>query len=121
MAISDDERRMAVALGTVHTGAPADLQAIDTIVREHDVSLVIVGLPRSMSGDEGVRATQARAFAEALATFTGRLVEMQDERLSTVEAERGLREAGVPGAERRRVVDRSAAVVILQAWLDAHR
>ena len=48
-------------------------------------------------------------------------VEFQDERLSTVEAERALREAGVTGRERRRVVDRSAATVILQAWLDAHR
>ena len=48
-------------------------------------------------------------------------MELQDERLSTVEAERGLREAGVSGADRRRVVDRSAAAVILQAWLDAHR
>jgi len=74
-----------------------------------------------MSGDEGPRATQARAFADALAGSAGTPVEMQDERLSTVEAERGLREAGVSGIERRRVVDRSAAVVILQAWLDAHR
>jgi len=121
VAISDDERRMAVALGTVRTGAPADLRAIAALVEEHDVALVVVGLPRSMSGAEGPRAIQARAFADALAGSAGTPVEMQDERLSTVEAERGLREAGVSGIERRRVVDRSAAVVILQAWLDAHR
>jgi putative Holliday junction resolvase len=48
-------------------------------------------------------------------------VELQDERLSTVEAERALREAGIGGRERRSVVDRSAATVILQAWLDARR
>ncbi len=112
---------MAVPLGTVHTGAPADLRAIAALVREHDVSMVVVGLPRSMSGAEGVRATQARAFAGALTGFAGTPVELQDERLSTVEAERARREAGVSGMERRRVVDRSAAVVILQAWLDARR
>ena len=47
-------------------------------------------------------------------------IELQDERLSTVEAERSLREAGLTGRARRRIVDRSAATVILQAWLDAH-
>ena len=121
VAISDDDRRLAVPLGTVHTGAPADLKAIAEIMREHNVSLVVVGLPRSMSGEEGSRASHARSFADALAAFAGTRVEMQDERLSTVEAERALREAGVSGVERRRVVDRSAAVVILQAWLDANR
>jgi putative Holliday junction resolvase len=48
-------------------------------------------------------------------------VELQDERLTTVEAERALRDAGVTGRERRAVIDRTAAAVILQAWLDAHR
>jgi putative Holliday junction resolvase len=120
VSISDDERRLAMPLGTVLTGAPVDLQAIAALVNEHDVALMVVGLPRSMSGEEGSRATQARAFAGALAGVTGRPVDMQDERLTTVEAERGLREAGVTGVDRRRVVDRSAAVVILQAWLDAH-
>ena len=64
---------------------------------------------------------KAGAFAEALRRFLDVPVELQDERLSTVEAERALREAGVGGRERRGVVDRSAATVILQAWLDAHR
>ncbi len=121
VAISDDDRRLAVPLGTVHAGAPADLQAIAALVREHDVNLVVVGLPRSMSGAEGTRASHARAFAEAVEGFAATPVELQDERLTTVEAERALREAGVSGIDRRRVIDRSAAVVILQAWLDAHR
>ncbi len=120
VAISDDDRRLATPLGTVPTGAPADLQAIAALANERDVSLVVVGLPRSMSGEEGPRAIQARAFAGAITAATGTLVEMQDERLSTVEAERGLREAGISGVDRRRVVDRSSAVVILQAWLDAN-
>ena len=73
-----------------------------------------------MSGARGSAAHKAEVFAGALRDALEIPVDLQDERLSTVEAERGLREAGVSGADRRRVVDRSAATVILQAWLDAH-
>jgi putative Holliday junction resolvase len=74
-----------------------------------------------MSGASGAAAVKAERFAEALASGLEVPVELQDERLSTVEAERALREAGVSGRARREVVDRTAATVILQAWLDAHR
>jgi putative Holliday junction resolvase len=121
VAISDDERRMAVPLGTIHTGAPADLKAVAKLVNDHAATLVVVGLPLSMSGEPGPAATKASAFSDALRSFLAVPVEMQDERLSTVEAERGLREAGVTGRERRRVVDRTAATVILQGWLDGNR
>ena len=121
VAISDDERRMAVPVGTIHTGAPADLKAIATLVDEHAATVVVVGLPLSMTGERGPAAVKAGAFADALRSFLDVPVELQDERLSTVEAERALREAGIGGRERRDVVDRSAATVILQAWLDAHR
>jgi putative holliday junction resolvase len=121
VAISDDERRMAVPLGTIHTGAPADLLAVAKLVTEHAATLVVVGLPLSMSGEPGPAATKASAFMGALRSFLAVPVELQDERLSTVEAERGLREAGFTGRERRKVVDRTAATVILQAWLDANR
>jgi len=118
VAISDDERRLAVPLGTVRTGAPADLRAIAQLVREHGVTVVVVGLPLVMSGTGGARAAHAERFAEALRGVLDVPVELQDERLSTVEAERALRDAGVAGRSRRAVVDRSAATVILQAWLD---
>jgi putative Holliday junction resolvase len=121
VAISDDDRRLAVALGTVRTGAPADIRAIASLVEEHAATLVVVGLPLSMSGARGPAANRAEVFAGVLADALAVPVELQDERLSTVEAERELREAGVSGADRRRVVDRSAAAVILQAWLDSHR
>jgi putative Holliday junction resolvase len=120
VAISDDDRRMAVPLGTIHTGAPADLKAVAALVDEHAATLVVVGLPLSMSGERGSAAAKADAFADALRSILAVPVELQDERLSTVEAERGLRDAGVSGRERRKVVDRTAATVILQAWLDAH-
>ena len=121
VAISDDDRRMAMPLGTVHTGAPADLKAIAKLVEEHGATVVVIGLPLSMTGEHGSAAVKAGAFADALRAFLHVPVALHDERLSTVEAERALREAGVGGRERRRLVDRSAATVILQAWLDAHR
>ena len=119
VAISDDRRRIAVPLGTVRTGAPADVKAIADLVHGHGVTLVVVGHPLHLSGEAGERAHHAERFAEALDAFLGVPVVLQDERLSSVEADRALRGAGASGRERRRTVDRSAATVILQAWLDA--
>jgi len=119
VAISDDRRRIAVPLGTVRTGAPADVQAIADLVHGHDVTLVVIGHPLHLSGEAGERAHHAERFAQALDAFLDVPVLLQDERLSSIEADRALREAGASGRERRRTVDRSAATVILQAWLDA--
>lgn len=119
VAISDDGRRLAVPIGTVRTGAPADLKSIAELVREHSVALVILGYPVLLSGEAGERAHHAERFAEALRAILPVPVLLQDERLSTVEAERTLRETGAKGRVRRRHIDRSAATVILQSWLDA--
>ena len=121
MAISDDARRMAVPLGTVRTGAPADLRAIADLIREHGVTLVVVGHPLLLSGETGERAHHAERFAAAIGEALDVPVLLQDERLSTVEAGRALRESGASGRDRRRTIDRSAATVILQAWLDTDR
>ena len=121
VAISDAARRMAVPLGTVRTGAPADVRAIADLIREHGVTLVVVGHPLLLSGESGERAHHAERFAGAIETALGVPVRLQDERLSTVEAERALRESGTSGRDRRRRIDRSAATVILQAWLDTDR
>ena len=121
MAISDDARRMAVPLGTVRTGAPADLRAIADLIREHGVTLVVVGHPLLLSGEAGDRAHHAERFAAAIGEALDVPVLLQDERLSTVEAERALRESGASGRDRRGTIDRSAATVILQAWLDTDR
>ena len=118
VAISDDERRVAVPLGTVRTGAPSDVRAIASLVREHDVTQVVVGHPLLLSGRPGERADHAERFAEGLRAVLEIPVTMHDERLSTVEADRALRAAGISGKDRRGAVDRSAATVILQAWLD---
>ena len=121
VAISDDERRLAVPLGTVRTGAPADLKRVAALVEEHAVSTVVVGHPLLLSGERGDRAHHAERFADALRAIVPVPVVLQDERFSTSEAERALRETGATGRDRRRKVDRSAATVILQAWLDAQR
>jgi putative Holliday junction resolvase len=118
VAISDDDRRVAVPFGTVRTGAPADVKAIAAIVREQGVTEIVVGLPLHLSGRAGEAAEHARTFAQVLREALGLPVSLQDERLSTVEAERALGAAGVRGRERRRVVDQTAAAVILQAYLD---
>lgn len=121
VAISDPERRLALPLGTVNVGRPpGELKAIAALVEENEVTLVVVGHPRSMSGGAGPAALKAEAFAEALRASVGRPVELQDERLTTVQAERELRRAGVKGRDARAVVDQTAASHILQAWLDSH-
>jgi len=103
-----------------------DLDRIAALVDEYEAVEVVVGLPRSLSGTEGRAAIAAREYAGQLAArlATGvRPVPVQlcDERLTTVIAGRTLIERGVRGKKHRAVVDQAAAVLILQAWLDAER
>ena len=121
MALSDPDRRLAVALGTIRTGAPEDMKAIAALVKEHAVTEIVVGHPLSLSGESGEAAEHAEWFAEALRGFLGLTVTLHDERLSTVEADRGLSGAGVDRRRRRDVIDQAAAVVILQSYLDGLR
>ena len=122
VAISDPDRRVAVPIGTIHVGSPpGELFAIAELVREHDVALVVIGEPLSMDGTRGTRASHAAAFADAVRAIVTVPVLLQDERLSTVEATRGLRDAGASAKRQRAVIDAAAAQVILQAWLEIER
>ena len=121
MAISDPDRRVAVPLGTVRTGAPEDVKAIAAMVKEQGIAAIVVGQPLSLSGRKGEAADHAEKFALALRDFLKLPVFLQDERLTTVEADRQLADAGLRGRERRRVVDQTAATLILQAYLDRTR
>jgi putative pre-16S rRNA nuclease len=121
VAISDDGATLAVPLGTIRAGAPNDLRAVAALVREHDVARVVVGNPLLMSGEAGEASVHASSFAEALGGILDVPIDLHDERLSTVEAERRLGDAGISGTRRRRVVDQTAAVVILQSYLDARK
>jgi putative Holliday junction resolvase len=95
-----------------------DHERIAALVRDEEAELVVVGLPISMSGAEGPAARAARAEADALATLIAVPLETFDERLTTVTAERALADAGVRGPARRQVVDKVAAAVLLQSFLD---
>ncbi len=122
VAVSDPERRVAVPVGTVHVGQPpGELKAVAALAGERGATLIVIGLPLSLRGERGESAAHAESFAAALEAVVDLPIEMHDERLSTVEAERALAAAGTRGRERRRVVDASAAAVILQAWLDGQR
>ena len=118
VAISDPDRRVAVPVGTIRTGAPQDIRAVAALVEEQGVTDLVVGYPLSLSGRPGEAADHAEQFSAALREAIGVPVHLQDERLSTIEAERKLAEAGLKGRDRREVVDESAATVILQAFLD---
>ena len=96
----------------------AEHQRIREFVADHGVERVVVGLPLSMDGSMGVAAKQAVREARALADVLDVPVETYDERLTTVTAGRILTENRVPGRSRRGVVDKVAAAVMLQAWLD---
>jgi putative holliday junction resolvase len=100
----------------------ADQGAIEAEVHERDVLEVVVGLPRSLSGREGPAAAEARSYASTLATRISPVpVRLVDERLTTIDAHRQLRDSGLPGRAQRAVVDQAAAVLILQAALDAEK
>ncbi len=100
-------------------GAKSDIKKIKEITQKYEVEKVVVGLPLNMDGSPGPRAEKARAFAGRLARVLGLPVELWDERLTTVEAERLLIEADMKRAKRRQVIDKMAAVLILQNYLDA--
>jgi putative holliday junction resolvase len=119
VAVSDPERRMAVAVGTVAVGRPpGELQALTAIVAEERAVLVVVGYPLMLDGTVGAAAAKAETFAQVLRSTLGIPVELQDERLSTVQAQKSLSDAGASSRQARKVIDSQSAVVILQAWLD---
>ena len=95
-----------------------DHERIKALVEQEQAELVVVGLPLSLAGTVGPAAAGAIDEARALASVIAVPVETYDERLTTVTADRTLRTAGLDGRARRRVVDKVAAAVMLQAWLD---
>ena len=99
-----------------------DLDALAALIRDREALEVIVGLPRTMAGAEGTAAETARRYAEALADRIAPItVRLVDERLSTVQAARGMRQSGVSAKAGRASIDAAAAVVILQHALDTER
>ena len=119
VALSDPDRTVALPAGTIQVaGGPQDLKAVAALVREHDASTVVVGHPITLSGTRGAAAMRAEEFAEGLRLVLDVPVRLQDERLTTVEADRGLRAAGANAKKARRVIDQASASLILRAYLD---
>jgi putative holliday junction resolvase len=123
IAVSDLSGTLALALTTVHRSSSRrhDHQEIARLVRLEEAEVVVVGLPLSLDGTAGPAARSAETEARQLASVVGVPVEMYDERFTTVTAERDMREVGLDARQRRARVDRVAAAVMLQAWLDHRR
>ena len=123
VAVSDSDRTVATPIEVVTRSRDAtrDRVRIGEIVREWEATTVVVGLPLSLSGQVGPAARAALTEVDALRATLGVHVETYDERLSTVTAERSLMEQSLRAPARRRVVDKVAAAVMLQAWLDRGR
>lgn len=124
LAVCDPAGILATPVATLrrdHDGE-GDLDQIVAEATERGAIEVIVGLPRALSGVEGVAAQAIRGYASVLHRRLGGIpVRLVDERLSTVDAHRSLHASGVPGRSHRARVDQAAAVVILQAALDTER
>jgi putative Holliday junction resolvase len=117
LAISDELRFLAHPLETIPANKDSG-KRIAEIVRERNVDTVVVGIPRQMSGEIGTAANEALEFAAKLRTLLPCAVELWDERLTTVAANRALRDAGKKTRQTRQVVDQVAAQMILQGYLD---
>ncbi len=131
LALDLGKKRIGLAisdpLGITAQGLPnlarsnkrADLAALDQLAREREVGLILMGNPIHMAGGEGRQSAWVRDFAEALAVRTGLPVKLWDERLTSVEAGRVLRQSGISIAKRSAAVDRLSAVILLQSYLDS--
>ncbi len=117
LAVTDPDRLVATPLDTVEGGEGAAARVADA-AREHGCETVVVGLPKGLSGRDTDSTRMARALAREL-EGCGLAVELFDERLTSVQADRALDEAGTRGRARRAARDRIAATLLLQAWLDA--
>jgi len=122
LAISDELGLMAHPRPHLPGKDPGRLvDALARFAEDEEVTVFLVGLPVNLNGREGPPAARARRFAERLAKRTGRAVELVDERLTTVEAQRRLGEQGLSERQTRGRIDSASAAVLLQAWLDARR
>lgn len=119
VALSDETATLASALTTLsRVGGRKDAAAVAELARTHEVVAVVVGLPLNMNGSRGPQVEKVLGFVDGLRAQLPVPVVLRDERLTTVEADERLREAGLGWKERKRVVDQVAAVVILQEYLD---
>ena len=120
LALSDELGITAQGLETLQrTRLREDLEKLKQLILEKNVTLILMGNPVHMSGQEGRQSDYSRDFAERLRAFAGTDVKLWDERLTTVEAQRVLRESGISLQKRNQAVDRLSAVILLESYLDS--
>ncbi|MET0566832.1 MAG: Holliday junction resolvase RuvX [Acidimicrobiia bacterium] len=116
LAISDSLGITARPLSVVPRSAV--VEEVVNLVKEHDVGTIVVGLPTGLSGGEGISASEARKLADALGVAAGVEVILVDERYTSRMAEETLLDSGMKRRKRRESVDKVAAAIILQDYLD---
>jgi putative Holliday junction resolvase len=122
IAISDPLGITAQGLDTLQRqNKRTDLAALEQVIREYQVKEIVVGLPLRMSGDEGTQSDKMLLFAEDLRKRFRLPVHLWDERLTSAEANRLLRETNLSIEKRGKAVDRMAAILILQGWMEGRR
>ncbi len=122
IAVSDPFGWTAQGVETIPVNTEEEeygLERLDELVRQYEVTRFVVGYPKNMNNTVGPRGEASEAYAELLKERYGHPVELWDERLSTVAAERTLLEADVSRKKRAKVIDKMAAVMILQGYLDS--
>jgi putative Holliday junction resolvase len=118
VAVSDPLAFTAQGI-TVIKRSSKDMEALERLIRDYEVTEIVLGYPRNMNGTLGERAMITQKFASRLEETFALPVKLWDERLSTAGAQRSLLEADVSRAKRKKVIDKMAAVFILQGYLDS--
>ena len=122
LAISDPLGITAQGLPTLErTTVREDVAKLIELTTDRSVALFLIGEPLHMSGDKSRQAQYIRDFGERLTEKTGVPVQFWDERLTTVQAERVLKESGISIEKRARAIDRLAAVILLESYLDSRQ
>ena len=122
VAVSDLMGLTAQGVKTIkRVGKKKDIEALKEIIKERQVNKIVSGLPKNMNGTLGPQGEKVIKFCELLEEETGIKIEYWDERLSTVAAERTLKQGNVRRENRKGVIDMVAAVIILQGYLDRQR
>ncbi len=121
VALSDEDAIIATPLKNID-GKNEPVKAVDSLCRQYQIDTVVVGLPLAMNGgDRGISSRRAKAFGSVLSERLGLKIIFQDERFSTGEADRALIKGNVKRDKRKAVVDKVAAALILQGYLDGQK
>lgn len=125
VAVSDPLLLTAQGVEIVRRKAPGKLRQtlarLEELIQQYEVEQIVLGLPKNMNNTEGERCEKTREFKDMLEKRTGLPVELWDERLTTVAADRAMMETGIRRENRKEYVDEIAAVLILQGYLDAQK